>query len=211
MSILVHPSYFANVATWVAMVQAKGLFFEIHDNYQKQTYRNRAYIYGANGRLALNVPVHFSQKKRQLYAEVKIANDEKWQSTHWKSLESAYKTSPYFEFYQDDIRPIFEEKHEYIMSLNTKCFEILLECLQVQIPYQPSKDFEKETSHDDYRPLINARKELELPLEPYTQVFSSKHGFLSNLSILDLLFNEGPNSLNYLESQSLQGIKEVLP
>ena len=84
MSILVHPSYFANIATWVAMVQADELHFEIHDNYQKQTYRNRAYIYGANGRLALNVPVTYSQKNRQLYGEVKIANDGKWQAIHWK-------------------------------------------------------------------------------------------------------------------------------
>lgn len=193
------------------MVQADELHFEIHDNYQKQTYRNRAYIYGANGRLALNVPVTYSQKNRQLYGEVKIANDGKWQAIHWKSLESAYKTSPYFEFYQDDLRPIFEEEYDDIMNLNYHCFEVILECLQLQIPYHNSKNYEKNPVHNDFRQLINARKEIDFPLDSYTQVFSNKHGFLSNLSILDLLFNEGPNSLNYLECQSLAGIKEVLP
>ena len=211
MSVLIHPSYFSNIATWVAMVKTDDLIFEIQDNYQKQTYRNRAYIYGANGKLSLNVPVNYTQKNRQLTGEIKIAHDGKWQATHWKSLLSAYKTSPFFEFYQDDLYPIFQKKHDYLLDLNYHCFEVVKECLQIDIPYVNSQTYIKDPDCKDLRFLINARKENLQSLDQYTQVFSEKHGFISNLSILDLLFNEGPNALNYLESQSLENIMAAQP
>ncbi|WP_397363226.1 WbqC family protein [Olleya sp. R77988] len=205
MHILLHPTYFPSIAQYIAIANAKSVTFEMHDNYQKQTYRNRAYVYGANGKLQLSVPVLHSHKNRQLYKDVKISDKEKWQLLHWKSLESAYKTSPFFEFYEDEIYPLFTIKSDFILDHNLKCFEVINDCLQLDIIPKFSTIFEKEPSNlTDYRYLTNARQEQNINLEPYTQVFNAKHGYINNLSILDLLFNEGTNALSYLEAQQLR-------
>ncbi|MCF7567747.1 WbqC family protein [Sabulilitoribacter arenilitoris] len=204
MNILLHPAYFPNIAHFVAMVQAKEVVFESDDNFVKQTYRNRAYIYGANGKLALNIPVIHSQKNRRKYRDVKIFNDENWQSLHWKSLLSAYRTSPFFEYYEDDIKPLFNSKVNYILDFNLKCIEVIFDCLQLDLNTTKTETFQKSVENKiDFRGLVNAKKEQPQKFEIYTQVFSNKHGFIPNLSILDLLFNEGPNTLDYLESQTL--------
>lgn len=204
MNILLHPTYFPNVAHFVSMIHAEDLLFEVYDNYQKQTYRNRTIIYGANGKLSLTVPVIYTQKNRQLYRDIKIFNDSKWQALHWKSLQSAYKTSPFFEFYEDDIAPLFHTKQEFLLDFNFKCLEVVFECLQLDLNYKTTSAFETEPRNClDYRYLVNARKEKEHQFEPYTQVFSNKHGYISNLSILDLLFNEGTNTVPYLQSQKI--------
>ncbi|WP_289046336.1 WbqC family protein [uncultured Olleya sp.] len=205
MNIVLHPTYFPSIAQFVAIAKAESLTFEIHDNFQKQSYRNRTYIYGANGKLQLSVPIIHSHKQRQLYKDVKISDVDNWQTVHWKSLESAYRTSPFFEFYEDELQPLFNVKSDFIFDHNLKCFEIVCECLQLDMTPKFTTTFEKETNANvkDYRSLSNARQQQNFNFEAYTQVFSPKHGFLSNLSILDLLFNEGTNALNYLENQSL--------
>lgn len=204
MNTLLHPTYFPSVSHWVALVKADSIVFEVNDSYQKQTYRNRANILSANGLLSLTVPVIYSQKNRQLYRDIKIFNESKWQSLHWKSLLSAYRTSPFFEYYEDDLASLFYSEQSFLMDFNFKCFETLMECMQLNIPYSQTKTFEKEPLNtNDYRFLVNARKEKEYAFNNYTQVFNNKHGFLSNLSILDLLFNEGPNTLSYLEAQTI--------
>ncbi|TJY36263.1 WbqC family protein [Pontimicrobium aquaticum] len=204
MHTLLHPTYFPNIAHFVSMVHAENLMFEVHDNYQKQTYRNRAYVYGANEKLALNVPIKHSHKNRQLYKDVKIVNDTPWQIQHWKSLQSAYRTSPFFEYYEDDIAPLFHTKQDYILDFNFKCLEVIFDCLQLDLNYQTTTAYQTTPSNcKDFRHLVNARKEKEYLFEPYTQVFANKHGYINNLSILDLLFNEGTNAVTYLKSQSL--------
>ena len=206
MSILVHPTYFPNIAHVVAMVTSGDITFEIHDNYQKQTFRNRCDIYGANGKLSLTVPVSYTQKQRQLYKDVKIHNKDQWQLQHLKSLQSAYRTSPFYEYYEDELIPLFKTPFNFIMDLNFKCLDVLLECLQLEISYSTSTHFEKEnTSSDDFRSLVNIKNTDYFQFEPYTQVFEARHGFINNLSILDLLFNEGPNAMNYLQAQKLGG------
>lgn len=205
MDVLLHPTYFPNIAQCVAMVQADQICFEVCDNYQKQTYRNRTSIYGANGQLNLNVPVIYSQKNRKPYALVEIFNEESWQSQHLKSLESAYRTSPFFEFYIDDLMFLFEEEFTNIMDFNFKSIEAIFECLQRPLNYCKTEQYIVEPKDVlDARALVNSRKEIPQNFTKYTQVFDNKHGFLSNLSILDLLFNEGPNSELYLESQHLK-------
>ena len=205
MKALLHPTYFPSIAHFVAMLKAESIVFEICDNYQKQTYRNRCTIYGANGKLDLNIPVQYSQKNRQLYKDVQISNMNNWQDLHLKSLESAYSASPFFEFYIDDLKPLFEIEVHHIMDFNFKCLEAIFDCLQLPFTYDTTEVFEKEpTSTTDARPLANSRKELEQHFDSYAQVFDDKHGFIQNLSILDLLFNEGPNATLYLESQTLQ-------
>lgn len=204
MMTLLHPVYFPNVAHFVAMVQAEHLVFEVCDNYQKQTYRNRASIFGANGKLDLNIPVIYSQKNRQSYQNVEIFNTENWQIQHLKSLESAYRTSPFFEFYIDDLLPLFQMETSMIMDFNFKCIEVIFDCLQLPLSYSKTERFDLEpTAIIDARSLANSRKGIQQNFKSYAQVFDDKHGFLSNLSILDLLFNEGPNTELYLKSQTL--------
>jgi hypothetical protein len=204
MNVLIHPTYFPSISHWVALLKAENVVFEVNDSYQKQTYRNRANIYSANGLLSLTIPVIYSQNNRQLYRDIKIFDESKWQSLHWKSLLSAYRTSPFFEYYEDDIVTLFHSKHDFLLDFNFKCFEVLKECLQLDIFYSQTKTFEKESiNSNDYRFLVNARKEKVYNFTNYTQVFSNKHGFIPNLSILDLLFNEGPNALSYLEAQTI--------
>ena len=204
MTVLLHPTFFPSIATFIAICNAEKVVFEVEDNYQKQTYRNRTHIYGANGKLALNVPVHYSQKNRQKYKDVKISNITNWQSINWKSIESAYRTSPYFEYYEDELRHLFTSNEENLLAYNFKCLDCILECLQLELNYEKTTKFEVNPIDIlDLRNFVNVRKEKEIPLKPYIQVFANKHGFLNNLGILDLLFNEGPNALNYLESQKL--------
>ncbi|WP_299522030.1 WbqC family protein [Winogradskyella sp.] len=202
--ILLYPAYFPNIAHFVAMVNAEMVYFEVCDNYQKQSYRNRAEIYGSNGKIALTVPVSYTQKNRQLYKDVKIANEDNWQLQHLKSLQSAYSTSPFFEYYVDDLMPLFEKSFTYILDFNLKCFEILIDSLQINLATSNTSVFEKEPNDKiDYRLLVNRNHKLKSHLDDYTQVFKEKHGFIPNLSILDLLFNEGPNTELYLKRQHL--------
>jgi hypothetical protein len=207
MKIILHPTYFPNIAHFVAMANAKEITFEMDDSFLKQTYRNRTYIYGANGKLALNIPVIHSQKNRQKYRDVKIFNEEKWQSLHWKSLLSAYRTSPFFEYYEDELQPLFTESTDYLLEFNFKCIEVICDCLQLELNTTKTEIYQKTVEDKtDFRYLVNVKKETPQQFENYTQVFSTKHGYIPNLSILDLLFSEGPNALNYLESQIITPI-----
>ncbi|GAB5565040.1 MAG: WbqC family protein [Winogradskyella sp.] len=203
MNTLLHPTYFPNLSHYIAIVQSEAISFETCDNYQKQTYRNRTEIYGANGKLALTVPVNYTQKNRQLYKDVEIANQNDWQLQHLKSLQSAYSMSPFFEYYIDDLMPLFNRHYKYILDLNLDTFALINDCLQIEIPFSKTEAFEKEPEHkEDLRDLVKKNKSIEI-IETYQQVFTEKHGFISNLSILDLLFNEGPASEIYLKKQKL--------
>ena len=200
---LLYPTCFPTIASYIVIAQAERLVFEVNDSYQKQTYRNRCYIYGANGKLGLYIPVQYSQKNRQNTSEILIDNSSNWQSTHWKSLESAYKKSPYFEYYQDELISLFTLKKDSLLVFNLECIEVVNKCLNLDIDSSKTINFNKEKKENDYRYLVNARKESEIKINPYIQVFQEKHGFINNLSILDLLFNEGPNAKSYLQTQTL--------
>lgn len=202
---LLHPMYFGSIAQYIAIVQSDTVLFENQDTYQKQTYRNRTYIYGANGKLLLTVPIkHSGKEQRQRYKDIRIENDFQWQLLHWKSIETAYRTSPFFEYYEDEFAPLFLKKKEFLLDFNYECMQVLWDCLQLDRSYSKTPTYLKEAiDSNDLRILVNARKEKPINIETYIQVFVEKHGFISNLSILDLLFNEGTNALTYLENQSI--------
>lgn len=205
MSILIHPAYFPAITTMAIIAQSEQVLFEKCDNFQKQTFRNRMYIYSPNGKQMLSIPIkHLGINGRQLYRDVRIENDFQWQKQHWKSLEAAYRTSPFFEFYEDEIVHLFEKKHDYLYDLNIATFTAISDCLQIEPAFKFTEEFNTDTNAEiaDNRKLIIA-KTAHPNLEPYPQVFQEKHGFINNLSTLDLLFNEGPNALTYLESISL--------
>lgn len=188
----------------MAIAKVENVFFEVCDNYQKQTFRNRMYIYDANGKLPLTIPVIYTQKNRQLFRDIKISEEENWQDLHWKSIQSAYSSSPFFEYYENDFQPLYKSKFEYLMDFNFKCLEVIYECLELPFEFEKTREFDKNPDElIDYRSLADNRKEKEQDFKPYVQVFDDKHGFIPNLSILDLICNEGPNAMMYLESQTI--------
>ena len=202
-NLLIHPSYFPSISHYIALVQADKVTFEMEDNFQKQTNRNRMYIHSPNGIQLLNVPIKHSPEKHQKYKDVRIENDFAWQKNHFKSLEAAYRTSPFFYFFEDDIRPLFEKKHDFLMELNLEIFDLVNDSLGLSFaPDKTVEYFHEATTFADLRPLINGKKDVTI-IEPYTQVFEEKNGFLNNLSILDLLFNEGRYAVAYLKNQTL--------
>ncbi|NMH26081.1 WbqC family protein [Flavobacterium solisilvae] len=202
-NILIHPSYFPSISHFVAISQCALVTFEMDDNFQKQTNRNRMYIYSPNGIQLLNIPVKHSKTAHQKTKEIKIENDFDWQKQHFKSLEAAYRSSPFFEYFEDDIASIFQKKHTFLMDLNLETMAIVSKCLGLEFDYNETTEYFHEVKDiTDFRPLINGKKDTAV-FEPYTQVFEVKHGFINNLSILDLLFNEGRYALDYLKKQDI--------
>lgn len=203
MNILIHPTYFPSISHFTAMIKADKIVFEVEDNFQKQTNRNRMYIYSPNGMQLLNIPVKHSSNPHQKFKDTKIEHAFDWQKQHFKSLEAAYRTSPFFEYFEDDIRPLFEKKHDFMMDLNFQAMEIVTECLGIDFNYEKTQKYFHEVNDlTDFRYLVNGKIDTSA-FEPYTQVFEEKHGFINNLSILDLLFNEGRYAVEYLNNQKL--------
>ncbi|APG59102.1 WbqC family protein [Christiangramia salexigens] len=209
--VLMHPSYFGPISQWVAITNYEKLVFEDLDNYQKQTFRNRMYIYDANGRLNLNIPIKHASalglnpKDKQLYRDVQIENEFDWQIQHWRAFKASYQTSPFFEFYEDELYPLYHKEYKYLMDFNFKCMEFVADCLQIDLNYSKTEEFIlKPTDQNDLRKLIDAKKSHPIELKEYYQVFSEKKGYIPNLCILDLIFNEGNASLSYLQSQNLE-------
>jgi WbqC-like protein family len=200
-NILIHPTYFPSISHFVAMSQSDSITFEMEDNFQKQTNRNRMYIYSPNGIQLLNIPIKHSKDPHQRTKDVKLETAFNWQKQHFKSLEAAYRTSPFFEYFEDEIYPIFTKKHTFLLDLNLESMEIVAKCLKMKLEYRKTNEyFHEVTDFNDLRILANGKKDTAT-FESYTQVFGDKHGFLNNLSILDLLFNEGRYAFDYLKKQ----------
>lgn len=205
MKILLHPSYFPCIATFAAIVQHE-VIWEAKDNFQKQTYRNRCYLSTDKGKHMLNIPVkHLGiNKGKQKYAVVTTENSYNWKKEHWRTLETAYRTSPFFEFYEDEIRPLYEGSDDNLFDFNLKSIEIIADCIGITINKEKTDAYKVAPENIfDARFLVEAKKEKKMKMEIYPQVFEERHGFIPNLSILDLLFNEGTNTLTYLKNQPL--------
>jgi hypothetical protein len=201
-NILLYPTYFPSISHYIAMIAAESVTFEVEDTLQKQTNRNRMYIYSPNGIQMLNISVKHNDANNN-FKDIKIDNQYNWQKNHFKSLEAAYKNSPFYEYFIDDLQPIFEKKHEYMLDLNFEIFEKINDALGISIPFDKTTEyFHKVSDKTDFRYLVNGKKD-NTQIEPYTQVFENKHGFINNLSILDLLFNEGRYAVDYLKQQHL--------
>lgn len=208
MKILLHPGYFLNIVNF-AVIAKYNIVWEQHDNYQKQTFRNRTYICTDHGKHILSIPIkHVGNKQgKQKYNAVKIDNDYPWQRQHWRTLETAYRTSPFFEFYEDEIAPLYKKEFTSLIDFNLATISCISDCLQMEIPQQKTETFEaKPTTLIDGRILISAKQKLSISYEKYVQVFNDRNGFIPNTSILDLLFNEGPNALPYLQRINLDFI-----
>lgn len=200
--MLFYPTYFSPIAQYVAIAKADEITFEVADNFQKQTYRTRCYIYGANGKQLLNIPV-LKANSKQASKDIQIDYSESWQNKHIKAIESAYNSSPFYEFFDMELAELFSRKEKFLLDFNLKCHEFIAEAIQLENSnYKTTETFTKEYSND-YRFLVNAKSKQVFEFDSYYQIFSDKYGFIENLSILDLLFMEGSNALLYLENQTI--------
>ena len=188
------PAYLPSIKYVSWIIKQKEVNFVISNKYQKQTYRNRAEIINPNGILKLIVPIiHKKNGIRQLDSEVCIDNKSHWQRDHWKSLETSYRSSPFFEFYEDELYPFFHIYEKKLMDLNIKLIKKILHMINAKVKIKVSDGIFGEKFE-----LINAKKKrIKNPI--YSQVFDSKLGFISDISVLDLIFNLGPESLDYLK------------
>ena len=172
---------------------------EKHEHFPKQTYRNRANIYSPDGVLTLVVPVVKGSKAHTPVKDVKISYDFNWQRLHWLSLQGCYRRSAYFEYYEDDFVPFYETKEVFLFDYNEKLLTLLLKLLKIKTTLNFTESYEAEyPGLTDLRHTIHPKKGSALHQKPYFQVFEERHGFMRNLGIVDLLFNQGPQSLNYL-------------
>ena len=192
--------YLPPVEFFVQLNQFKPDFvIEREEHFPKQTYRNRANIYSPDGLLTLVVPVIKGSKVHTPVKDVKISYDFKWQRLHWLSLQACYRRSAYFEYYEDDFAPFYEEKETFLFGYNEKLLTLLLKLLKINAPLNYTESYEAGyPGLTDLRNSIHPKKEPGFDQKPYFQVFEERHGFLKNLSIVDLLFNQGPQTINYL-------------
>jgi hypothetical protein len=172
---------------------------ERHEHFPKQTYRNRANIYSPDGLLTLVVPVVRGSKAHKPVKDVKISYDFNWQRLHWMGLQNCYRRSAYFEYYEDDFAPFYETKETFLFDYNEKLLQVILKQLKIKTTISYTESYEADYPNlVDLRQSINPKKLSPFQQKPYFQVFDERHGFMKNLSIVDLLFNQGPQSLNYL-------------
>jgi len=175
------------------------IIIEKEEHFPKQTYRNRANIYSPDGMLTLTVPVSKGSKNHTKTKDVKISYDFKWQRLHWLSLGACYRSSAFFEYYEDDFAPFYEKNFTYLLDYNREQLELILRLLKIKQPLQFTDTYEDiYPNRADYRSSFSTKITPKAEQKPYFQVFEERKGFIKNLSIVDLLFNQGPQAVNYL-------------
>lgn len=192
------PPYFGPISCWKQIINSN-ILWDVHQNYIKQTFRNRTFIHSANGLQILTIPVKHSKIKFSLL-DAKIDNSIAWQKNHWKSIQSAYNSSPFFEFYRDSLEGIYIKEYTYLTKFNFDLINLILEWTDIEMKSELSKSYKIQYKNGlDLRENIENKKYSSSENIIYKQVFSDKNGFLNDLSIIDLIFNEGPNSISYLK------------
>ncbi len=193
-SALFSTAYLAPVEYFQYLKTAGKVCIEQHEYYQKQTYRSRCRIATANGIMDLSIPVE--KRNHTLIRDIRISEHSDWQTQHWRSIEAAYNSSPFFEYYADDFRPFFEKKWLFLWDFNMELLHKTLELLDIETEILLTETYEPQTGEEtlDLREIIHPKKEASIPLKSYYQVFATKFGFIPNMSIIDLLFNMGNES-----------------
>ena len=209
--------YLAPIGYYKLLALASLVQIEQHEFFHKQTYRNRAVIYGANGLLPIIIPLKY--KNHTPIKDVLIAYDYDWQKLHWRTLESAYRNSAYFEFYEAELIPFYEKKFTHLLEFNSGLEKKIIELIGLEINLNFTSSYVAEPNKSiDYREFFHPKKDFTQSVKgiskkfslnpslfnfnPYPQVFGNKFGFLPNLSIIDLLFNLGPQCITYLKENN---------
>jgi hypothetical protein len=211
-AIILPTAYLPPVSWWVTAVHSGNILLEYQETYPKQTYRNRCHIYSANGRQALSIPVTKPDGNHTLTSGICIDYSKSWQMNHWRSIEAAYARTPYFIFYRDFLYPYFTRKCEKLVDFNNQLINQLISMMKLNITVDFTNDYDFQDPSADYRMLIHPKKEVAesgITAYPrYMQAFEPKYGFIPNLSIIDLLFHEGPSSSAYIRNIAAKSFNE---
>ena len=206
-TVITSSCYFPPVIFFREYVNAKTIVVDIHEYFIKQTLRNRAYICNAGGKMPLIIPVQHTGGKLTAIKDIRISYDTAWQKNHWRSLTSSYRNSAWFEFMEDDIAPFFSVKEKFLCDLNEKIFNTLFRLCGIDVQVVRSTEYFESYPREvaDVRNLADItyfnKYSEQQNLPPYSQVFTSRLGFSGGLSILDLLFNQGKSTVQYLAAQ----------
>lgn len=204
-NMVLPPCLFGNIIYYRLLMQ-ETCVIDIHEHFSKQTYRTRYDIYGANGLIALSVPIQRPHGVKLPIKDISISYEEAWQNNHWRTLISAYKRSPFFEFYELELKALYQTRYNYLLDFFEAAHQFLTQSLNLKPALHYTSGYvAPDTVGTDLRKLFKPSKitwQKEL-FEPYWQVFQEKSGFLPNLSVLDLIFNEGPNAVNVLMATSV--------
>lgn len=194
-------AYFAPVSWYSLLVSEGPNFVERYDHYQKQTYRNRCVVYSPNGPMPLVIPTVHSKELKQPYSEIRIDDRQKWRQVHRKSIETAYRNSPFFPFFEEELNELYTVQEERLFAFNLRCHEWVERMIQKKIEWEFTTEWKSEFEGRDLRNTIHPKKPSILPNpDEYHQTFDYKHGFLPDLSILDVVFNKGMETLSYLSN-----------
>ncbi|MEQ8714717.1 MAG: WbqC family protein [Cyclobacteriaceae bacterium] len=205
-SIVVESQYLPGIAYFSLLASANTIIIDGHENYVRQTYRNRAEILGPNGIINLTVPVERGRSK-QLMKETLIDNTSNWQKIHWRSIQSSYGKSPFFEYYADQLVSYYEREYRYLVDLNHDLLSCLLKVVDLDVQWSYSKQYVESESVDiqDYRSIVNPKRKKDylekLSTLAYPQVFGSK--FVTGMSLIDMLFCEGPNTGSMIRKMAM--------
>lgn len=197
---LLSSAYFGPVQWFQKLHRYDRCLIERYDNYVKQTYRNRCVIAATGGPQTLTVPIERYDGSKCLMRDIRISDHGAWRHVHWNAIVSSYGESPFFDYYADDILPFFERRWKYLYDFNLDITHTVCSLLDIRPVIEPTSDYirTEDVAADDFRDAIRPKHTLPdaaFEPRPYYQVYSRKHGFLPNLSILDLLFNEGPEGI----------------
>lgn len=200
-SIILSTAYFPNIQYISKFLKGENIIIDVYEHYSRQSYRNRCNILSANGVLSLSVPI--IKNNNSYTKDVEIDYSTNWQKNHKIAILSAYKNSPYYDYYINEFNFVFEKEEKYLIELNFKILNTILKILKTNNFYEISTDFIRETENN-FRESISPKKskntfDPDFKSEQYYQIFSDKFGFIENLSFLDLLFMNGPESILYLK------------
>ncbi len=198
--VLISTAYLPPVHYFAIMAKADEVLIEQHETYPRQTYRNRCEIYSANGKIPLIIPVHKPGGNHTMTKDVLVSNHEKWQLLHWRAIKTAYANSPFFLYYKDELEHFFTENVNSLMDFNLRLTQEILDLIGLKVKISYTCEFVMKPENAlDYRWIITPKKPFnEFPAKEYYQSFNEKHGFIPNLSIIDLLFNLGTEAEEYL-------------